>query len=52
MLTLTCGSLQVIISASHSITWCTLLLMALEGSPFYTATKVADEGMEAEAKGQ
>ena len=33
MLTLTCGFLQVSTSASHSITWCTSFLMALEGSP-------------------
>ena len=33
MLMLTCGSLQVITSASHSITWHTLLLMAPKGSP-------------------
>ena len=33
MLTLTCGSFQVITCASHSITWHTTLLMAPEGSP-------------------
>ena len=33
MLTLTHGSLQVITPASHSITWCTSLLIAPEGSP-------------------
>ena len=46
MLTLTCGSLQVITSAPHSITWHTSLLMAPEGSPFYTAKIRARLGME------
>ena len=50
MLTLTCGSLQIITSASHLITWYTLLLMAMEGSPFYTAMKRGRSGME--MKGQ
>ena len=46
MLTVTCGSLPVITSASHSITWHTSLLMALEGFPFYTATKRGRSGMK------
>ena len=50
MLTLTCGSLQVITSASHSITWCKSLLMAPEGSPLLYYHKGGGLGME--MKGQ
>ena len=39
-------TLHVISSASHSITWHMSLLMALEGSPLYTATKRVDQALK------
>ena len=43
-LTLTCGSLRVVTSASCSVPWCTLLVITPEGPPFYAATKMGRLG--------